>query len=187
LDKHFNPNKLKNAVQDLLEVIGAQAVGYITPLVPVGDSGNLRNSISWSVLGSQGGNKGDTTPISSPTEYDVVRIGTNVVYAAIQEFGGTIKPDKAGALTVPIHKSAKGKKASDFNDLVLIKRPGKFPLLVRFSGGKRSQRMDIMFVLVPQVTIKRQSYLRLGIYSHRHELNNLMMKGLRNIDMSGIR
>jgi len=103
-----------------------------------------------------------------------VRIGSNLVYAAIQEFGGVITPDKAGALTIPVHPDAKGKRASDFPDLIFIKREGANPLLVRKSGGPRSEKFDIMFVLVKSAEIPAHPYLRPALLENKNQLLKIM-------------
>ncbi len=82
-----------------------------------------------------------------------VRVGTNVVYAPIHEFGGSVKA-KGGGLTVPIHPDAKraskkGESARDQSDLFMIKRPGKSPLLARDGGGQ----LDIMYAMPKRVVI----------------------------------
>lgn len=100
-----------------------------------------------------------------------VRIGSNLVYAAIQELGGVITPDKAGALTIPVHPDAKGKRASDFPDLILIKREGANPLLVRKVGVKQ---FDIMFVLVKSAEIPAHPYLRPALLENKNQLLKIM-------------
>lgn len=107
---------------------------------------------------------------------NLVRISANTIYAAIQELGGDIKPDKAKALTVPIHPDAKGKKASDFNDLTLIKRKNGPPLLVRITGKGKKQRMDIMFVLLTKVTIPSRPYLRPAVYENKSTILKVFAK-----------
>jgi len=48
-------------------------------------------------------------------------IGTNKIYAKVQQFGGTIKPKSKKALTVPIHADAVGMRASDFQNTFVKK------------------------------------------------------------------
>ncbi|MEM6259678.1 MAG: HK97 gp10 family phage protein [Planctomycetota bacterium] len=103
-------------------------------------SGNLRRSVQ--IDRSQ--NKGPRPR---------VRVGTNVEYAPIHEFGGTIAA-KGGGLAVPIHPDAKraseqGRGPRDFADLIFIPRAGKPPLLVRDTGGQ----WDIMYVLPKRVIL----------------------------------
>ena len=45
------------------------------------------------VRGSETGRRGELAEVNAPG--DAVRVGTNVVYAAIHNYGGTIKPKKA--------------------------------------------------------------------------------------------
>src|SRR5690554_5927825 len=136
-------NKAQLAIRNMLlsrhnkigEIVTTEAK-YLAPV----DEGFLRNSIHYLVEPKR-------NTISTFVGVE------NVVYAGIQEFGGEITPVEAKLLTVPVHPSAKGRKASDFPDLFMINRKSKFPLLVRKSGGGRSQKLDIMFVLVPKVKI----------------------------------
>ena len=73
----------------------------------------------------------------------------------MREFGGVIKPRTAQALAIPIHPSAKNKLPGDFDDLTLIQRKGKNPLLVRKQGkGRKHERLEIMFVLTKKVIQK---------------------------------
>lgn len=93
----------------------------------------------------------------------------NTPYALIQEVGGVIVPDKAGALTVPIDPEAKHKRASDFPDLFMIKRDGKPPLLARNVG----KDLQVMFVLVSRVQIPAQPYLRPALESNKQKIMKL--------------
>ena len=112
------------------------------------------------------------------------RIGSNQPYARVQE-GGTvgrdgmfpdIRPKSAKALAVPIHPEAKKAKGPrDFSDLVFIPRPGKPPLLVR-AGGKRSARMDIMYVLLKSVALPPRPYLRPSLTKNRAEITKLLLR-----------
>lgn len=74
-----------------LQAVGAEAVTYAFKDAPV-DSGRLRNSIAWATKAKTDGAKGNPakaenyTPNGTP-EDDSVYIGTNVEYAAKQEYG----------------------------------------------------------------------------------------------------
>lgn len=87
---------------------------------------------------------------------DFVIVGTNIDYAAIHQFGGVIRPKKAKALTVPISDIAKGRRASEFQDLFVLKREGKPPLLVRRKG---KEGIEPMYVLMKKVTIPPRPFL----------------------------
>lgn len=82
---------LGEQAETALQAIGAEAATYAMKDAPV-DSGRLRNSIAWATKESTGGSHGDPakpkdwTPQGSPEE-KTVYIGTNVEYAAKQEYG----------------------------------------------------------------------------------------------------
>ena len=85
-------------------------------------------------------------------------------YARVQAEGGTITPRKARALAVPISAEAKGATSPrDMPGLVMIKRPGKPPLLVRpMSRRGRDSGFELHWVLVPSVTIPPTDWLNRG-------------------------
>ena len=85
-------------------------------------------------------------------------VGSNDVRAALLQFGGIITAKSGGALTVPVHPDAQGKRARDFGNLVLVKRQGAPSLLIRPVGGS-SKRFDLMFVLMFSVRIAARPYL----------------------------
>jgi len=118
------------------------------------DTGVLRNSVSYRVeLDKDGGS---------------VSVGVSgVPYAAMQEFGGTIRPKRARALTIPVAPWAKNRRARDFK-LVLIRRRGQSDggILVNPAMMKRGQKIPrnaIGFVLRRSVTIKGKFYLRRAV------------------------
>jgi phage gpG-like protein len=109
------------------------------------------------------------------------RVGTNLKYARIHEYGGVIQPTSAQALAVPVHPSAEGHKPKDFPDLVLIKRPGRPPLLVRKVATKAKglhERMDVMFVLLKSVHIPARPYLRPALNENQDKIRALLARGI---------
>jgi len=83
-----------------------------------------------------------------------VAIGTNLEYAAIQEFGGTIVPRKAKFLAIPLTDEARQYTG-----------PRQFPrpLKPRIKGGKGVLLDDAgiaQFALVKRVTLRARPYLR---------------------------
>jgi phage gpG-like protein len=108
-------------------------------------TGNLANSYTVQLVKTE---KGDIK----------AGVFSDLEYAAIQNYGGTFGPKTAGALTVPIGMGKElpvGARARDVPGLVMIKQPGKPPLLVK----PRKTRWDLYFVLVKQVTIPATYYL----------------------------
>lgn len=93
---------------------------------------------------------------------------SDLVYARIQEEGGTILPRVRKTLAVPLSfaKVAPGKWPRHFpkegpQALHLIPRPGKPPLLAQVRKNKKGETLSVkpIFVLVPKVTLKPQGYI----------------------------
>lgn len=85
------------------------------------------------------------------------------------KFDGYARVHNGTTFCVPVHPAAHGHRPSDFDNLVLIKRPGKNPLLVRqvrkgggaakVAGAERQvQREDVMFVLTKKIYIPKRLY-----------------------------
>lgn len=109
----------------------------------------------------------------------IVKLANDSKYAAIHQYGGTITPKSAGALTVPVHSSAKGHYAREFPDLKFIPRQGKPPLLVRITdkGTKNSKaRFDIMYVLMKSVRIPKRLHV---IEEFQASGNEIIMRNIR--------
>ena len=89
---------LKENVGLGLEAIGVDAQGHAVRDCPV-DTGRLRNSITYAINGKQGQANTEPKDLANPEDYEVlaepedntVYIGTNVEYAAVQEYGDTIR------------------------------------------------------------------------------------------------
>lgn len=95
------------------------------------------------------------------------RVGTNLVYGKIHEFGGVVRA-KSGSLAVPVHRDAKryseiGLGPRDMANLVFVKRPGKAPILIRENAGRgkkqRGARTEVMYVLLKSVRIPARPFL----------------------------
>lgn len=143
-----------------LLLAGAQVQSQAKALCVVGKypagsgivGGALRNSIYLKVVGNQ------------------ARIGSNMVYAAMQEFGGPVVPVYAKALTIPISPAAIGHRAADFPGLFMIKREGKPPVLARKNG----EEIEVMYVLLKKVMIPRQPYLRPALEAQRKNVIKIL-------------
>ena len=97
-------------------------------------------------------------------------------YAGIQETGGTIYPRTAGALAVPISDEAQlHASPREMDGLVMIKRPGKPPLLARTVGDT----LEVHWVLVPSVTIEATHWLSTGVQRAAPEMARVMLLELR--------
>lgn len=96
-----------------------------------------------------------------------VGAAATVPYAAIQEFGGTIRPKTARALPVPVNHAAKRhmEKAGTPRglDLIPIKSRGRLFLVPRpYKNGR--QRSGPVFMLTRSVTLRPRPYIRPGVY-----------------------
>lgn len=111
-------------------------------------SGRLRNSLSQSVDDTEG------------------RIGTNVRYAAIHQFGGVIVPNKGRALAIPLTREAEAAgRARNFpRPLALVWEKGSdHGFLVEEQGGRAKKgfraRTILHYLLVRKVTMPARPYL----------------------------
>jgi hypothetical protein len=123
------------------------------------DTGRLRSSISHDVR-----------------DHEAV-VGTNVIYARQREFGGTIVPKQAKALTIPVAKEAKRRRAEDFPDLFLVKRPGKDAVLALKSG----KSLKVMFVLKQAVTQKGSLYLHGALEATKDDVRKVFESFVRGV------
>lgn len=92
--------------------------------------------------------------------------GTNLEYAALHQWGGTIRPKHAKALAIPLTKeAAKYSSPRDFpRALGMVSRAGHPPLLVenkKETGSKGAQAI-FHYVLKASVTIPARPFLGIG-------------------------
>lgn len=88
------------------------------------------------------------------------QVYNDLEFAAIQEFGGVIRADQAGALTVPLNKEAKDlrkqhKSLRSIPDLYAIKSKKDNLLLMKDDKP--------MFALVKSVHIKATHFMKIGM------------------------
>jgi len=88
---------------------------------------------------------------------DVLEAGSSARHAAIQHFGGTIRPRKAKALAIPISSKSYGKRPRDFGDLVFIPSKGRgIGVLARESSGGA---VEALFALARSVKLPPRPWL----------------------------
>lgn len=102
--------------------------------------------------------------LESDREHVLIGIGTDLEYAAIQEFGGTVTPKERMFLTVPLTEAAKATGASGWGDALrpVMAEDGQSGVLVDEEGAAQ-------YALVKQVTIPAQPYLRPALDENRAE------------------
>lgn len=91
--------------------------------------------------------------------------------ARTHEFGATITPKNARALSVPLNREAALHEPGDFDDLFMLKRDNdnKPPLLVRQAG----EDIEPMYVLLQSVTIPERSFIRATFDKKRNEITKM--------------
>lgn len=115
---------------------------------------------------------------------DFGRVGSNLKYARIHEFGGVITPKTAGALAVPVHPDAKRAPGprSFGGQLAMVTRPGKPPLLIRArdvgKGSSNRNVFDVMYVLLKSVTIPARPYLRPALANNQDRIREILARGI---------
>jgi phage gpG-like protein len=92
------------------------------------------------------------TSIKPEAHRDDVVLGTNVAYAAVHQFGGTIRPKRSRWLTIPA-EGVMG-RARDFRDTFFMRAGGALLLM-----QKQGQDPRLLFTLVKQVTIPARPFL----------------------------
>lgn len=102
-----------------------------------------------------------------------------VTIAFVHEYGTTIKPKKAKWLTIPLIPAAKGKRASDFSDLVFYKTDEDTAFLGRPKG--KGEKMENVFLLVKSITIPERSFLRTGFDENINEITNKIESMLNDV------
>jgi len=91
-----------------------------------------------------------------------VAVVSDLEYANIHDVGGTIRPVKAKALTIPLDNRAKRRKASDFPGLVLFPPVGMRKHAVLADVKQRRggpPKVTPMFLLVKEVKISPKHYV----------------------------
>ena len=117
-------------------------------------SGRLRASITHRVQQTPDGIEG--------------RVGPNVPYARIHEFGGVIRPKRSKHLTIPINEALTPAGVPRYTARQLIASPGVGGFSSTFFAkktifGVRSGRAIPVFALVDMVRIKEKRFMRISL------------------------
>jgi len=90
-----------------------------------------------------------------------------VALARVHEFGTTITPTNAGALTVPLTPEAAGRSPGDFNEELFI--PKGTNVLARETGR---DDFEPLYALVQEVEIPERSFMRAGFDAHKDDIQD---------------
>jgi len=156
--------RVNKAAAEGLDAAGREVVGVVKERFLSGQalnvrSGHLRRSI---------GHETDTGALTvkvGPLAAAKGGDGTPIAYAAIHEFGGTIKPKRGKWLTIPSELAMtpagvpRYPSARDVPGLRFQPIDGSRALLVKDRKGRRA-RSEVWYYLVRSVTMPARPYLR---------------------------
>ena len=108
-------------------------------------------------------------PFSTGALSWAIHVGTNVIYAAIQEFGGIIKPKDAKHLAIPIG-DLKG-SPRQYPDLHIAKTRSGTWLLMDGQG-------KVQYVLKDSVTIPARPYLRPALQEKHKVIPTIILRSI---------
>ncbi len=134
-------------------------------------SGRLRNSISYRLEQD----RGDM----------VAKVGTNILYARIQEFGGTITPKRAQYLTIPTAISKTPAGVARYTARQLIANPSLGGFVRTFFrhhklfGVTSTGQVRAAFILKTSVTIPAHGYIRASINAKRDAILKILVDSLK--------
>lgn len=115
------------------------------------DTGRLSRAILVTMVGEHSIGRGGNGRVT-------VEVKTQgIVYAAIHQFGGVIKPVHAKALAIPLTPEARSKSPRDMPGLFVVKKGDKVTLCSEDKGGK----VKAQYALVKSVTIPARPYIML--------------------------
>ncbi len=103
-------------------------------------------------------------------------VGTNVVYARIHEFGGTVTPKRAAHLAIPTDIARTPAGVPRYTARQLVANPGiggfarTFFRNHKLYGVTRSGRVRAAFVLVKSVTFRERRYMRSALAEKRTDI-----------------
>ena len=101
-------------------------------------------------------------------------IGSDVIYARIQELGGEIKPVHAQYLAVPLEAAktptgrVRGGPRTFANTFIIRSRSGSLLIMQRHGGGIRP-----LFALTKSITVRGKHYMERALQSNRPRLRAL--------------
>ena len=131
------------------------------------DTGNLVNSIQTG--------EPEVSGLSGEIE-----VGTDVEYAKIHEYGGTIVPKKAKFLAIPITDAARRQGPREFpGKLHVVATDTKTSRITMHSAVLADEAGTPQYALVRSVTIPARPYLRPAIDEHRSAIQGAFAANVR--------
>ena len=97
--------------------------------------------------------------------------------ARVHEYGATITPKHARNLAIPLKPSMSGKSPRDVEDGWILKSDGKL-FVVR---NKSAHELDLLFMLVPRVTIPERSFIRASYDSQKNLITEACKRAVTQV------
>jgi len=151
--------KLAKVTKETMTLAMRQAQKYAKKAVSGGGNSKTRLNVRSGRLRSSIAVKISTNGLRT-----VGTIGTNVIYARTHEYGATIKPVKAKALTIPtgylrgkLGSGAVQQRARDFKDTFIMQGYGN--AIIAQKTGKTSKSIKPLFILKNKVKIPKRPFL----------------------------
>lgn len=161
---------LRNAVAASQYVLQGAIVAVLSGEVLHVRSGSLRRSIT------PGPIQEDATSISGP-------VGTNQIYARIQELGGEIHAKNAANLTIPLDAASYSSGVARFSAREVIDNPSVAGMRSTFFAkgvlfGSDGNSIVPLFALKPSVTLPARPYMSTGLQRAQGEIGNRLSNAL---------
>lgn len=151
-------------IEPIQDVVGAYLVQMIRRTIRTEGGGSWEKSKAAQERG--GGTLRDRGRFFNSFDYEIrdneVVVGSNSTQAAILYYGGEIRPVNKKFLTVPIHRLARRKRATDFKNTYAIFNRQDFQTGVIMLERKGKGEDIPIFALVKKVTIPGWDYLQTG-------------------------
>lgn len=168
--------RIEAQTADLVLRAAQHAEGEIRSVIyevfPEGRTGGLARSFRATFIGR------DVDGVTSAA------VSSDLVYARIQDEGGTITPKTTQRLAVPLKRLAVGKWPRHYakDELTLIKSKRGNSILAKVTktkGGK--DKIDPHFVLVRSVTLRGRGYVAIAEARARPGIEEIMAEGLQRL------
>ena len=110
--------------------------------------------------------------------------------ARVHEYGAVIHAKQAKNLCIPINKESYDKSPRDFPDLFFIRSKNGYLLGVtakkprkckKKGDEEQSDDLNLLFLLLPSVTIPERSFIRAGYDANRNLLAEVFQQAMRKI------
>lgn len=109
---------------------------------------------------------------------------SDLVYARIQDEGGTVRPSSVQRLAIPLKRLPVGKWPRHFakGELTLIKSKRGNSILAKVTKGRGGKdKIDPQFVLVKESRIRGRGYVVLAAERARPGIEEIMSEGMQRI------